>query len=31
MNVATHLIAAIIGGVVGVLAMAMMVVGDDDD
>lgn len=30
MNIITHLIAAVIGGTVGIMAMALLVVGSDD-
>lgn len=30
MNIITHLIAAVIGGTVGIMAMALLVVGGDD-
>lgn len=31
MNIITHLIAAVIGGTVGVLAMALLVAGSDGE
>lgn len=31
MSIITHLIAAVIGGTVGVLAMALLVVGSDGE
>lgn len=31
MNIITHLIAAVIGGTVGIVAMALLVVGSDGD
>lgn len=31
MNIITHLIAAVIGGTVGIMAMALLVVGSDDE
>lgn len=31
MNIITHLIAAVIGGTVGIMAMALLVVGGDDE
>ena len=31
MSVVTHIIAAIVGGTLGVMAMALLVVGGDDE
>ena len=31
MNIITHLIAAVIGGTVGIVAMALLVVGSDGE
>lgn len=31
MNIVTHLIAAVIGGTVGIMAMALLVVGSDGE
>lgn len=31
MNIITHLIAAVIGGTVGIMAMALLVVGSDGE
>ena len=30
MNIITHLIAAVLGGTLGIMAMALLVVGSDD-
>ena len=31
MSVVTHIIAAVVGGTLGVMAMALLVVGGDDE